>query len=114
MKIEALLDQFLHASKRYGVYTIERNPRKANQAYDDLYEIALQLRESGDLEKLRTLLSYDDPATRMWAAVYLLVIDEKTALPILEQISAEKSPFAFETRISLEEWRKGNLKLFRD
>lgn len=109
-----ILESFHEAAKRYGKFTIERNPKKANRAIDDIYTIALLLRDEGNLELLRPYLTSEDIATRMFAAVYLLIVDHQVALPVLEAIAAVPSPFSFESKITVQEWRKGSLKIFRD
>jgi hypothetical protein len=84
--------------------------KTANKKYDEITQAAAFLRDKDRLLILKTLFDNRNNGVKLWAAVYLLPVLEEESTEILLELSRESAMVSLNAKITLEEWRKGNLK----
>lgn len=102
------------AAIAHGAGTVEGNPTRANRAHDEVIEALKLLRRQDDQgkETLTELLADPNHSVRVWAAMYLLPLDEELAVAALEQLREfDATIIGFGAGMVLREWRGGRLKL---
>ncbi|OQB24674.1 MAG: hypothetical protein BWY11_00896 [Firmicutes bacterium ADurb.Bin182] len=105
------IDKFVNACIEKGRFEELGDSKSGNKCYKIIRSVYEQLRDSGRLNELTTLLEHENPYVRLWASSYALQIVPKQAEETLEKLSAIKSVMAgFSAKITLQEWKKGNLK----
>jgi hypothetical protein len=57
-------------------------------------------------------LNHKDIGVRLWTATSLLPIYTEDAIETLEQITKVKGIHSLSAEITLQEWRKGNIKIY--
>jgi hypothetical protein len=109
---ERILERCARAADLHGRATDEGNFKVANRAYDRAARAFAALRKTSGYEKaLLSLLDHLSPHVRAWAATRLLPTHETQATRTLEQVGQGRGFMAFSARITLELWKKGELKL---
>ena len=108
--IQVVLAQFERAAFQHSLATEVGNYKVANKNYCLIEESVAALRNSGRLQLLSRFLSHDSIAVQVWAATYLLSVDEVAATATLEKIVKEEGFLSLEAETVLLEWRNGNLK----
>jgi len=104
------LQKFAEACIAKGECEEIGDSKKGNKQYKTIHTIYLLLKEEGRLDELLELLDHDNPYVRSWAAGYTLQISPKKAKEVLIELSKIKGrPVAFNSEMTLREWRKGNL-----
>jgi len=83
---------------------------QANKCYDQITKVVTFLKDNNALLELQPLLTNDSVGIRLWAACYLLRVDEKKAITVLEEISNLKGIHSLTAKTTIKEWRKGNIK----
>jgi hypothetical protein len=105
-------EQFLQSARQHGVSTLKGDTKSTNNAYASLVAALQELRSSSDkgVKFLHGLLSNSDPSVAIWAALFLLPFDERSATEALARVADSGVPrFAFDARVTLQEWRAGRL-----
>jgi HEAT repeat protein len=68
------------------------------------------LKKTDQIALLIQLLGDTNLSVRIWAAAYLLPINEERALEVLNEASKDNGIIAFNAKITIDEWKKGHLK----
>lgn len=85
---------------------------KANKIYDKIRSTERKLKETEEgTQQLISILSHSDGYVRLNAASTLLNIVPREAEKCLEELSKERGTLGFISEITLQEWRKGTLKI---
>ena len=109
MKIE--LENFINACVAKGKAEQIGDSDSDKLHYDIIDSIYQLLKNSTRLNDLVELLEHENPYVRLWAAYYCLQVTPSKAENALKKLSKEKGVMAgFSAQITLDEWRKGNLK----
>lgn len=111
---DALKEQFRRAAIVHGEGTETGDYEKSNKAYDRTVALVKEMRLLSDRGRalLTSLLSDSDAAVRSSAACYLLPLDERMAIPVLEEVARSTLPLVgFSAEMVLREWRAGRLKI---
>jgi hypothetical protein len=113
MEESRLQDGFVAAAVDHGRHTEAGESRLTNSAHDRLMKILAELRKLPDRGQrvLSELLGHQDPSVRTWAATYLLPYREPRAVDALESVGAGTGLVALGSRMVLQEWRAGRLRL---
>ena len=69
------------------------------------------LKSNNALSLLERYLSSTDVGIRLWAACFLLSVNEESSVKALEEISKRNDIHALDAETTLIVWRKGELKL---
>jgi hypothetical protein len=112
-KLNEVIDEYIKAAMSHGEALAEGNSKKANSAYDLIEKNYNILRESMNdgLELLVGLLTHENNSVRLWAARHTLNYNSNLAEKVLSELGTlKKTPVAFDARMVLSEWKKGNLK----
>lgn len=89
-------------------------PKVANKYYDEITMYYKHLKENNLLAELKPLLHHSNISVRLSAATHLLAVDEVVAREVITQImESEKGENGFTAKMTLKEWDKGNMEMFR-
>lgn len=105
------LDKFEEAAKMHAEATEQGDYKIANKCYAIIAKAVLFLKEQNEIQQLSVFLNHNSVSVCGWAATYLLPIAEQEALRVLEQIAGGTGIQSFDAKMTISEWRKGNLKL---
>jgi len=108
--VHELVNEYIDAASTHGREDIE--PKVSNAAHDCIVRVVVKLaKQDGGLLNLVPLLQHPVPNVGLWSAAHLLRVYPEQAESVLENIANGKGPIAFYARITLEEWRKGTLRM---
>lgn len=108
--IETALAVFEEASIKQTEATEQGDYKTGNKHYGEITKAVAFIKSENAIANLRPLLSHSSVGVRMWAACYLLPVDEKEGIKVLEQIAKSSGIHALTADTTLSEWKKGNLK----
>lgn len=111
MKTDELIERFIDLTTEYGEATRQYDYMTGNQRFKEMERIVSKLDKMGKRALLLDLLDHDEPFVRCTAAARTLSIDEDRAAAALEKVSHERGLVGLIAKTTLQEWRKGNLKL---
>ena len=83
---------------------------KDGEYYETINSIYLYLKENNRLDELFTLHDHENQYVRLWSASYCLQFPNSKAEEVLEELANLKALIGFTATMTLQEWRKGNLK----
>ena len=108
------LNEFVNACLKEYEYQCLGDSKNGNKQGKILISICIELRNQNRLYELSHLLEHNHPQVRFRAAEILLISFPDKAEKVLEELSAlrglEFGNIGFVSRMTLQEWRKGNLK----
>ncbi|APD06392.1 hypothetical protein UJ101_00855 [Flavobacteriaceae bacterium UJ101] len=105
------INDFIEASIKHGEASKEGDYKLANKNYDKLVSILKYLKENDSIFILKKFLIHEDLNVQLWAATFLLEENEEEAIKLMTKIANQNIPhYSFDAKITLEEWKKGNLK----
>lgn len=108
--IETALTVFEEASIKQAEATEQGDYKTGNKLYGEITKAAAFIKSENAVDKLRPLLAHSSVGVRMWAACYLLPLDEKEGVKTLKEIAKSSGIHALTADTTLSEWQKGNLK----
>lgn len=111
---EKWISEYAELTKLYGDAIEAGNHKQANKVYDKLMEAYRQIKAQGALtsEDFHELLFAPSMGTRLWAATHYLAISNDEAEKVLASLGeVPNSLLALSAKITLEEWKKGNLTI---
>lgn len=111
LEIPELLAAFEEASKKHADALEKGDHKTVNRNYDKIVQIVNTLRSLDKIDYLLSFLNHTSTGVRLAAAAFLLSTYEKEAVAVLEEIKNGDSFQSLDAEMTLEEWRKGNLKL---
>jgi HEAT repeat protein len=106
---QALLERF----EQTAVIHRELNTaEESNRAFDEGVTIWMELKQRGreGVDFFLRLLQSPNPAVRMNAASLALLDEPEQAEPVLQQLTNEPRLLGFSARMTLKQWRAGELK----
>jgi hypothetical protein len=111
--IHTLISQYAEAAAAHGQGSWDGNYKKANRNYDIVANIRRELMERGEEGRmaLLELLNHPDPHVRTSAAAYALQFAPERAEAVLVEVGqSDVGIVSFTAEMTLEQWRKGELK----
>jgi len=81
-----------------------------NKQYKIINSVYILMKNSNRLDEFVNLLNHESPYVRLWASAYALQVTNSMAEEVLETLADFKGLLGFEAMMTLQEWRKGNLK----
>ncbi len=106
------IESYITNAILHGKYTEAGDSKNTNIAHDKLIKsYKILKKQDSSLKQLIPLLQDNDISVRAWAATHLLPIDEKLALPVLEQLSKMNSFIGLSAEMTIESWKSGTLNL---
>lgn len=116
MKKITSVEQAIALFEKYAIKQDEAsycgNSKKANYYYDKNQNIVQYLRNVKYLDALSIFYDHPNMAVRSWAACFLLPLHEKKSLSILKEIANMNIFGSLDAKITIQEWKNGNLKNF--
>jgi hypothetical protein len=109
--IPTALSLFEEAATKHAEATMQGDYKTGNKNYDKVVKVVSYLKAQDSIDELLQYLNHDIVGIRLAAATYLLPKYEKKGIEVLEGISKSSDFFSFIAETTLNEWRKGNLKL---
>lgn len=105
--------KYVESAITHGECTESGDHRTANRAYDEVMGSLRLIRAAGDAgrEELLKLLEHANDSVRCWAGTHLLKSDGRAAKKVLKKLASKPGLVAFDAKMVLSEWRKGNLKI---
>ena len=111
MEDKTIIDKYIETCLLREKALIDNKPKIANKYYDEIMGYYMELKAGGKLSELKPFLFHTSPSVKTMAASHLLTEDEETAKKVLKNIvETEKGIEAFNAKMVLKEWDKGNLK----
>jgi hypothetical protein len=109
--LEQLTDVYRHAAAAHGEATAAGDHEAANRHHDIVAAVYRELRSrSLSAQKaLLPLMQDPDEAVRSWAAAHGLEFAPEEAEPVLTALAESRGISAFNAKMTLREWRNGNL-----
>ena len=109
--IERLTDAYHRAASAHGEATVAGDHKAANRNHDVLAAVYRELRARGASAQktLLPLMQDPDDSVRCWAGSHCLEFAPEQAEPVLRALSESRGILAFNAKMTLREWRKGNL-----
>lgn len=109
------LENFVNAClKEYECQSLG-DSKNSNKQWKNIISICIQLKNENRLNELLVLLDHEHPQVRFRAAEKTLLSFPAKAERVLVELSTLRGlqfgQIGFVSQITLEEWRKGNLKL---
>ncbi len=111
-KLKNLIKILREEAINHGIhaYSLEKgSTKKTNKAADVINKTYKSIKEMGRLDELKPLLDDESPHVRLWVAGFLLDIYPEEAERVLIELGKMRH-IGFEARMTLSEWKEGNLK----
>ncbi len=109
--IEREIEGFKTAAAAHAAATNAGNYRNANKEYKLIINSLQNLKASDSFQQLIPLLEDENIEVRVWASTYLLAVVPNAAEMVLSSCCKEEGNMAFSAEITLQEWKKGSLRL---
>lgn len=112
LSVQEIVDVYVAAAAKHGRATEAGDYKAANEAHDVIAPGYRELRSRGveAQRALLPLLEHPDPGVRGWAAAHGLEFAPNQAEPTLEDLADGGSIGGSSAKMTLEVWRKGDLK----
>lgn len=108
---EEAIRTIIESSEKHAEATNTGDYKTCNKNYTLIKKGVDYIMEKGEIESLRELLNYDSVSVKLWVASFLIKLNDKKAVEVVEYIASQSiRHHSFDARILLEEWKKGNLK----
>ena len=111
MNTDIILKNFERSCIIHGDATESGDYKTANKHHQIIIKSILQLYNNGDLMKIENLLNHKNVSVKLWSAGMLLPFRSSLCEKILKEISKANGMVSFSAEITLQEWKKGTLKL---
>lgn len=108
-EVNAALVIFEEAAVGHTHATEQGDYKLGNECYDRLTKAVAFLKKVNSINLLGKLLDNGSVGVRLWAASYLLPINEEKAIKVLEEIVNTRGIHSLIAETTIAEWRKGNL-----
>lgn len=109
--LEEALGNFENSAKLHGECTENGDYKMGNKSYNSLIRSVEFLKDNNLLTKLIPFLNSPSLSVQLWASTFLLKVEEKRAVEKLKEIECASNAYSFTAEMTLQEWRKGNLKM---
>jgi hypothetical protein len=107
--VDGALKAFEDAASKYAEATEQGNYKLGNKCYSIVREAVVLLREQNQTPLLSQFLNHHSVGARIWAATYLLPIQEDESLKVLEQIAATSGIHSLTAATAVQEWKRNAL-----
>lgn len=109
--MDKLIDQYVDVAINSGKAKEEGDYKSVNSYYDIIQRIRIEMKKDPQyVVKLEPLLQHDNEYVRLEAAFDLLPILSERAENVLSELSKKRGLNGFEAKMTLQEWKKGNLR----
>ncbi len=109
--MDKLIDQYVDVAINSGKAKEEGDYKSVNSYYDIIQRIRIEMKKDPQyVVKLEPLLQHDNEYVRLEAAFDLLPILTERAENVLSELSKKRGLNGFEAEMTLQEWKKGNLR----
>lgn len=89
----------------------EGSARKADSNRVKMRKAVMKLYENGEISNLKPLMYHEHDAVKCEIAIELLPFYTEEAEKVLEELSCKRGNLTYSTaKLTLQEWRKGNIK----
>ena len=103
---------FVEAAIKHAEATKEADYKTGNKNFLKKIAAVSYLKEHNSIHELLQYLNHNDVGVRLAAATYLLPQYEEKGIKVLEEIAKIAGPPSFDAKMTLREWRNGNLKSY--
>lgn len=108
--MDARVEKFREVAEKRWKYLDEGNSKEGNKCFDELLEIAKELRSENKLLELEQLLNDPSEGVKFEASSKLLTVNSKKAEKAMTEITKKKGSLPFTAKMTLKQWKAGNLK----
>ena len=100
----------MEVAVQYNAGTLEGNNKKTNSAYKKLDAIFRELKTTDRLDILLELQDHENTGVRLWSGTHVLPLKEEVGLQTLKEIASNDGGlYSFDAKMTIQEWKKGNL-----
>ena len=109
--IQTLESDYRDLAEAHGAATQRGDYKAANKSYGKLIAVLAKIRVKGkDGEaSLLNLVRDQNESVPCWAATHSLPFAESSALAVLEALALRVGPIAFDAKMVVQQWKKGQL-----
>jgi len=111
--INMALKLFEESAMLHGESTLSGDYKLCNKHYECIIRCIEYLYDNKEADTLKPFLDNKNTSVRMWAAYALLPLYTNMCKSILSDLSNQKNILGLTAKITLQEWEKGNLKVYR-
>lgn len=104
------LEKFVEACIKKGNADSLGDYKTSNKCYKIINSVYKNLKKNNSVNDLVKLLVNENLYVKLWASRFTLQIETDLAQKTLREISKFPGLIGFEAKMTLKEWRKGNLK----
>jgi len=108
--IQTALEFFQKAATSQAKATEQGDYKTANKNYNEILKAIAFLKNKSAINTLSKLLSNPSIGVRLWAARFLLQINETESIKILTEIANTESIHSLSAETTIEEWLRGTLE----
>lgn len=108
--INTALEVFEESAVKQAAATEQGDYKTGNKCYDRIIKAVAFLKSENEISQLEKYLFDSSVGVRLWSACYLLPINEREGIRVLEDIAKSAGIHSLTAETTLSEWRKGNLK----
>lgn len=105
------IDAIITSSKMHALATDKGDYKMANKNYSIVSKAYNYLKENGEINKLETLINYDDTSVKIAVASFLVKDSNPKAVLVLKEIASKSIPHhSFAAQILLQQLKEGKYK----
>ena len=110
--ISDVVEVFVEASIKYGLAQEEGNSNMMNKQSRIIIRLRKELKKNSEsgLKQLKPLLAHENDYVKLTVASSLIPLIPKEAENTLKELAMKRGLLGFEAQMTLQEWKKGNLK----
>lgn len=106
-----LIEEYVEAAINYGESIEKGNSKEANKNATKMHEIRNKIKQVENYHNwFIPLLNHENDYVKLYSAYLLLQVVPEKAEIVLVELSKKRKLLGFEAKMTLKEWRKGNLK----
>ena len=111
VSLENLEQNLVALAEEYGKAILDGHSKAANSAHSRLTKLLRSSDPTTRKSFLPPLCQHSNVSVRLWAATYLLDVDEALALSTLAACVQDRSALGLTAEVTLDMWKCGSLKL---
>lgn len=110
---ETALKLFENSAINHGDCSQNGDYKSVNKSYKEIMNSFYFLKQENLLDEILPMLENSNKSVQSWSATVLLGFDEKKAIQKLQEIVKESNFYSYSAELTIQEWKKGNLTIYK-